>query len=666
MKKITLLSLFSIFSLSFGYSQQTTKNTINEYGFVRCSSVEYEAELQAKDPKRMTNQQFEAWLAPLVEKYKSQRSAASTNEVIIIPVVVHVIHSGQNVGVAPNITDAQVNSQITVMNNDYRKLLGTPGYNTNPVGADTEIQFVLAKVDPNGNPTNGINRINLCQSSWSTTEINNTVKPTTIWDPTQYMNMWSVNFTDTTLLGYAQFPDASGLPGLNASGGSPSTDGVVAAYSTFGAVAYNDGTFLLNAPYNEGRTMTHEVGHYLGLRHIWGDSSCGDDFCADTPVHHTSNGGCPSIQDCNNTGLEMVQNYMDYTNDACMNIFTQNQKDRMVVIMNNAARRSTLKTSIKATAIPLFANDAEVKVERVCTLAGSPVCGPSQSFQKITLVNRGTTTITTATLSYNVNGGTTSTYNWTGSILVNKELTFNMPVTNTTNGTISVSVVTVNGVTDERSSNNTATGDFTASNGPTNYTSGFTTVAFKLKRDNFGAQTTWNLKNNSGTTLYSGGPYSSQVGGGIVIAQTWNVPAGACYVFTINDSNSNGICCGNGNGYYNIKSPDNTIIIAEGGEFGATESKAFSINYLSNDSFENISNVYLYPNPSKEMINIGLTNSDMPKSYTIYNTLGQKLVTNTITSESDLSINISNLSSGTYFVQIEKENEFKTLQFVKE
>jgi len=642
----------------FDKNQDVT--TIN--GFVRCASVEYEKYLQENDSKRLTDEQFEAWINPLINNYKNNRSTASTNEIIIIPVVVHVIHSGQSVGVAPNITDAQVQSQITVMNNDFRRLSGTPGFNSNPVGADTEIQFVLAKVDPNGNPTTGIDRINMCAASWSTTDINSTVKPTTIWDPTLYLNMWSVNFTDTTLLGYAQFPDASGLQGLNTSGGAANTDGVVANYSTFGSVNYNDGTFLLNAPYNEGRTMTHEVGHWVGLRHIWGDSSCGDDFCVDTPVHHTSNSGCPSKTDCNNTGLEMVQNYMDYSNDGCMNIYTQNQKDRMVVIMNNAPRRLSLKTSTKGNPIPLFANDAEVKVEAICSAPVSPVCGPGQSFQKITLFNRGTTNLTSATLNYSVSGGTVSTYNWSGTIEPNKFSTFDMPVVDSTNGTITVSVVNVNGVLDERNTNNSSSGTFTATSGPVNYT-GFTTVLFKLKRDNAASETTWNLKNNSGATLYSGGPYGN---GSIVISQTWTVPAGACYVFTINDSGSNGICCGNGNGYYTIKSPDNTITVGEGAQFGATESKAFSINYLSNEVFENVSNIYLYPNPSKDFVNIGMTNSEFPKSYSIYNALGQKITEMAISSDSDLIIDTTTLSSGTYFVNVFTDSAKKTLRFIKE
>src|SRR5699024_6821836 len=126
-------------------------------------------------------------------------------------------------------------SQITVLNQDFRKMIGTPGENSNPVGADIEVEFVLALQDTNGNPTDGIDRVNFCQSSWSDEEIDATLKPSTIWDPTQYLNMWTVQFSNSTLLGYAQPPNASGLPGLSSNEGDANTDGVVSGYNYFGS-----------------------------------------------------------------------------------------------------------------------------------------------------------------------------------------------------------------------------------------------------------------------------------------------------------------------------------------------------------------------------------------------------------------------------------------------
>jgi len=694
MKKTTIMKkffvFFCLFTIGLGYSQdkkQTKKASLDshisraqvnpENGYIRCATTEYEKFLQENNPKRMTDAQFESWVTPLIENYKNLQMVSSQNgSIITIPVVVHVIHSGQPVGTAPNITDAQVQSQIDVMNQDFRKMLGTPGYNTNPVGVDTQIQFALAKVDLDGNPTNGIDRINLCQPSWSTSDINSIVKPNTIWDPTQYMNMWSVDFTDNTLLGYAQFPDASGLGGLNTSGGSASTDGVVANYATFGSIDYDDGSFLLTAPYNLGRTMTHEVGHFLGLRHIWGDgSSCSTntDYCADTPVALAANFSCATtVNSCTTQpGNDMVENYMDYTDDACMNIFTQNQKDRIVVIMNNAARRNSLRASTKDVAIPLFANDAEVKVEASCSASG-PSCsaGTGPATQKITIYNRGTANLTAVTLNYNINGGTNYTYSWTGNLATHAFDTFDMPVTSTSGGTINVSIATANNTTDQRVTNDIAAGDFVLPTGPTNYT--FNALVFKLQRDKYGSETTWNLKNSAGTILYSGGPYTDATGTSLpaLISQNWNLASNDCYTFTINDTYGDGICCAEGAGYYNIKSSvaAGSILVAEGGSYGTGETKSFRINYiLSNSEFETSKNIFVYPNPTKDILNVSVPSEfGLPNSLKVTNYLGQTIATKTIQSENDLTINTSSLSVGVYFITIVKDNEQKTLRFIKE
>lgn len=632
-------------------------------GFIRCASTEYEKYLQQMDPKRMTDEQFEAWLAPLIEQYKldQSRTRSQNGTIITIPVVVHVIHSGQNVGVAPNISDAQVQSQLTVMTNDFRRLINTPGYNTNAVGADTEIQFVLAKQDPSGNPTNGIDRVNLCQDTFTKTECDTKVKPTTIWDPTQYLNMWSVSFTDTTLLGYAQFPNASGLQGLNASGGSANTDGVVANYSTFGCAAYNDGSFILVAPYNQGRTMTHEVGHWLGLRHIWGDGSCATDYCADTPIHHTSNGGCPVVQNCSNNGNEMVQNYMDYTSDLCMNIFTADQKTRIRTIIDNAARRASLKTSTKDSDIPLFANDAQIYVERSCTGIVSTSCAGG-STKKLTIYNRGTSNLTSATINYSLNGGANQTYNWQGDLGIHKFNTFEVPINATTDGNIDVSIASVNGTTDERTTNNSSTGTYKVAAAAPNVAA--TAFQFKLQRDTKGAEITWNLKNSSGTIVYSGGPYTNSTNLPPVTNLNWTLPAGNCYTFTINDSGSNGICCANNNGYYQIK--NGATIIVEGASFGASETKAFTNYPLSTSAFEESNDIYVYPNPTSAVLNIKVPETfGLPNKYVITNSLGQVIEDKTIVAESDLTVSTSKFSNGLYFVTLFKDNAKRTMRFLK-
>lgn len=676
MKKITLLYVLLLSFVTFGQEAKKTPtafgkpisaSAISPSGHVRCISSEYEEFLREQDPKKQTAEEFEAWIAPIIEQYKAvQETGSQSGGIITIPVVVHVIHSGQPVGTAPNITDAQVISQITVMNNDFRRLAGTPGFNSNPVGADTQVQFALAKVDPDGNPTNGINRVNLCETSWSTADINATVKPTTIWDPNSYMNMWSVNFSDATLLGYAQFPIGSGLQGLPSTGAA-FTDGVVANYSTFGSINYSDGTFLLNAPYNEGRTMTHEVGHFLGLRHIWGDGDCTvDDFCADTPNAGASNFGCPtgtnSCTGVTNPGNDMIENYMDYTDDACMNIYTVNQKDRITAVMNNSPRRSTLKTSTKDLPIELFANDAQIYLEPTC--AGSANC-PNGVTQKVTIYNRGTSTLTSASIQYSIAGGAAQTYNWSGSLVTNAFQTFDMPVNATTSGSINVNIVNANGVADQRATNNSAFGDFEMPVIPPSYAT--TQIRLTLQRDNYGSETTWNLKNASGAIIAQGGPYSNSTTLPAVLNQNINVANNQCYTFTINDSYGDGICCAYGAGYYTLKTSTDAIIVNSTFSDGSSESTTIVVGTLGAEDFELLSKITLYPNPTKDVLNIGVSGDlELPSSFVVYNTLGQEILKREVKSTVDLSISTSNLNAGVYFVKLVKNNETKTLQFIKE
>lgn len=276
---------------------------------------------------------------------------ASLDGVMRIPVVVHVVHNGEPIGVGPNITAAQVNAQIEVLNEDFRRKIGTNGFNEDPNGADCEIEFYLAPNDPNGKPLPepGINRVDGGRKTWPKgfflrNPIETFLKPTTIWNPKAYFNIWTVNFggfVGRNLLGYAQFPSNSGLEGLSTVGGSPKTDGIVIGYKYFGSSQKGNFPELI-APFDLGRTTTHEVGHWLGLRHIWGDGDCTvDDFCSDTPLSDEPNSGCPlGIVSCGSP--DMFENYMDYTDDGCMNIFTLEQKQRMLQVLRNSPRRKEL------------------------------------------------------------------------------------------------------------------------------------------------------------------------------------------------------------------------------------------------------------------------------------------------------------------------------------
>jgi uncharacterized protein (UPF0297 family) len=252
---------------------------------------------------------------------------------VTIPVVVHVVW---RTGFASeNISDAQVLSQIDVLNKDFRRLnadaANTPSEFL-PMAADCEINFCLAKRTPQGTATTGINRI---QSSRTTTwgsndDVKNPIAGgVSPWDPNKYLNIWVCNIGGG-VLGYALFP------------GAPSfLDGVVIESKAFGTT----GTAAF--PFNSGRTVTHEVGHWLDLYHIWGDSTCGEDYVADTPLHSSSNTGCPTYPQMNNCSnkAEMTSNFMDYSNDACMNIFTVGQKNRMQALFSAGGDRANLLTS---------------------------------------------------------------------------------------------------------------------------------------------------------------------------------------------------------------------------------------------------------------------------------------------------------------------------------
>lgn len=295
--------------------------------------------------------EYENWLQPRLEQMKAERAAGRSSAVVYtIPVVVHVVHNGTNVGVGDNISDAQILSQIAVLNEDFRRLNAdtnnTPGV-FKPVAADTEIQFCLAQRTPTGQATNGIDRINRNTKGWtappySQTYVNSTIKPQSIWNPNQYLNIWVCNLSNF-ILGFATFPANSTLTGLTSPFGTATTDGVVILFDAFGRVGN------VGAPYNKGRTATHEIGHWLGLRHIWGDATCGNDFCGDTPTQNTANSTCPTfpyISGCGNgPNGDQFMNYMDYCFDNCLNMFSSDQKDRMVISMQNSPFRVNLTAS---------------------------------------------------------------------------------------------------------------------------------------------------------------------------------------------------------------------------------------------------------------------------------------------------------------------------------
>jgi hypothetical protein len=299
-----------------------------------CSTMENFDRLKNNHPEMISQmEEIEVQTQNFIQSQQTSRTIGGTNSVMVvrnIPVVVHVLYNTS----AQNISDAQILSQITILNNDFRKLnadrVNVPS-TFSALAVDAEINFCLASVSPTGSATTGITRTQTSVTSFSTDDkmkstATGGVNP---WSTDKYLNIWVCNLGGG-ILGYAQFP-----------GGPVSTDGVVIGYNYFG----NTGTAV--APFNKGRTGTHEVGHWLNLRHIWGDAACGSDLVSDTPTHNTSNYGCPSHPKSNSCGTtaEMWMNYMDYTDDACMYMFSSGQKTRMQALFGTGGARSSLLTS---------------------------------------------------------------------------------------------------------------------------------------------------------------------------------------------------------------------------------------------------------------------------------------------------------------------------------
>jgi hypothetical protein len=281
----------------------------------------------------------------------TNRMAGTT---IYIPVVFHIVYNTN--APSQNISNARIQAQLDVLNNDYSSqnadIVNTPSVFAGVIPAaptGTGIQFVLAQRDPNGNPSTGILRIPTSVGSFAM--MNDPIKFTSsggsdAWPRDEYLNIWVGNLSNG-ILGYAQFP--------NTQPGAAATDGVALLYTAVGGPT-SPGTIQ---NYNLGRTATHEIGHWLNLRHIWGDNTCGNDQVGDTPTQQTYNFNCPNfphVSACtgNATNGDMFMNYMDYVDDDCMVMFTNGQVTRMAAALSGP--RAAILTSLGGTPVGIGEN----------------------------------------------------------------------------------------------------------------------------------------------------------------------------------------------------------------------------------------------------------------------------------------------------------------------
>lgn len=422
----------------------------------RCGTVPYTKQLQDKHILIENELQFEQWLKDKIENRKiTLGTQAATYQ---IPVVVHVIHRGEQVGSGSNISDDQILSQIQVLNEDFQRLnadrFDTPAEFQGAAGS-LDIEFVMAKQSPEGIATDGIVRIQGTQSTWTLSD-NFMLKSLSYWPAEDYLNIWVTDLAGL-LIGYAQFP-VSSLPGLENSPDNRLTDGVVIDYKNFGSEDH--GSFDLDTDYSKGRTATHEVGHFFGLRHIWGDdegstNACsGNDYVGDTPNQASPSTSCPTHPQSSCSNTNMFQNYLDYTYDMCMNLFTNGQMSRVIAVLENSPRRKSLLNSPALQPPVPLPNDMGIR--KIVTPAPSECAGVF--IPAIEVRNYGNNDVDSIRISLKIDSSLVETkkFRFTPSLdtLAIKTLTFNSQPLSTGSHIFEFEIIETNDTIDAQPADN--------------------------------------------------------------------------------------------------------------------------------------------------------------------------------------------------------------------
>lgn len=387
MRNSILLIILLIFPLLVVTStaQETTQRQ-------KCHSHENYMRQVAEHPEMLEKREA---LERQIAQFATENKVQTRGGQITIPVVVHVVYRTD----AENITVAQIQSQIDVLNRDYNKqntdITKVPT-EFSSIAADCQIRFQLAVRDPKANPTNGIVRYATTKTTWGANDV---VKQPSKggfanWDPTKYLNIYVCNIGEG-ILGYASFPSSPAF-----------LDGVVIDYTVFGT------TGTARAPFNKGRTCVHEVGHWMNLVHIWGDLDCGTDFVNDTPQQkeaHYGNVTTPQYSYCTGkASRDMTMNFMDYANDDCMFMFTAGQKTRIQAVFSSA-RASILSSDGCLDAKPLTCNVGKPTITDIKTTSANITWNEILGMKKYTIEYKmeGTpnwTVSQTTNLSVSING----------------------------------------------------------------------------------------------------------------------------------------------------------------------------------------------------------------------------------------------------------------------
>ncbi len=546
----------------------------------RCLTDSKMAQLYEARPTYL-RELMEGRQSAMAELERSGARNLAAESVLTVPVHVIVVHrTGDAPGSRTNITEARIKSQIEALNRDFRRLNNdaskTPGvFKT----GDSRIQFCLASIDPAGKPTNGISR-HATNRNFDNNEIS--IKRATRWDPTRYLNIWVA--PDIDALGYAYLPTPNSLPNAD-------EDGVVVLTEAFGGPQSG-----AEAPFNLGRTLTHEVGHYLGLDHIWGDGCRVDDGIGDTPNQARENYGClrhPSPS-CGNAG-DMFMNYMDYTDDHCMNAFTIGQATFMRRILSTSRARLITpgRTACDAgpTPAPTCSDGLQNGDETGVDCGGS--CPPCQSAPTVDaglasltytltatqcdatavftvrLTNHGSEVLRSATIELRSAAGSLLSHSWTGTLAskASRNVTFGEVTLAAGQHQVTARVRMPNGKVDGNASNDQAVATVQVASQHR--------LQLAIRPDDYGSDISWEIRDAAGKRLFSGGGYDdfdrSQKLENICLPE-------GCYRLIMRDSYGDGICCDYGRGWYELRAANGRVLFRSDGNYGRRETRDFCID----------------------------------------------------------------------------------------
>ncbi len=536
-------SAFIIFILilSYGCQKDNLQNadidgfTSEDFG-KRCASNSHMYELVQNPSFYDAHTQKMSWFEKFLNDNKNEKSNCSSP--MVIPVAVHY-NGVSNTTMECLIEMAQ--RQIDILNDDFnglnpdlvnwntaQSLFGGSNY------GNSCIRFCLASKDhPSG--------FGLAQGDVAVTA--NQIE-------SDFSSSWA---------GYLNIfvqPIGGGILGYSSLGGNGNGDGVVINLFSFSTGSC--GNVSAQYPYNEGRTLTHEMGHYFTLRHIWGDGGCGvDDGISDTPLQGSPSAGCPQLGTGTCNSVDMHMNFMDYTNDECMYMFSEGQTFR-VKSYTEGFLQQRLKNPSLVCDLSTINSDAEEQPS--CNAPQLQVNGTDVSWSEVS-----------SSTAYQIDYKAQNETQW-------QSATFSSTAVSAENLPDGIYLIRVRaqcgaGVWSDFSSIETLVINANGNNSdPTVFISG--NITLKLTLDNYGSETTFGLKDQSGNIVESFGPFSDNTNG-TEITESFSLP-NQTFTFFIEDSYGDGICCEYGSGFAQILF-DNTLLQQIDGSFGSSAEFQFTV-----------------------------------------------------------------------------------------